>query len=154
MSDQKPCALYADRKKVQSNFVNTKTQGAIESVRIDGMSVLSGLHLERIYRFLKQTVCYNCLSVCLSAGVHKATGSPGVVYVNNMNKMGSIGARLRVDDIRLRRNLKLCNISDKYIFSIISLCIDLVYFPLEMVLSNLTLLRAATFKSPFIELKH
>ena len=62
---------------------------------------------------------------------------------------------MRVDDIRLKRNLKLCNISDIYIFTIISLCIDLSWFifPLEMVLSNLTLLRAATFKYPIIELK-
>ena len=34
--------------KLQSNPVNTGTEGAIESVHINGVSVLSGLNLEKM----------------------------------------------------------------------------------------------------------
>ena len=56
------------------------------------------------------------------------TGSLDVVGVNNMvKKIGWIGASLRVNDIRPNKNLKICNISNKYIFTIISLCNDLTH---------------------------
>ena len=52
---------------VQSNPVYTDTEGAIESVRINGVSVLTGWNLEKCEGFLspgaKQTVCNNEVSI-------------------------------------------------------------------------------------------
>ena len=39
--------LNRHNNKVQANLVNTDTEGAIESVRVNGVSVLSGLNLEK-----------------------------------------------------------------------------------------------------------
>ena len=54
--------------KVQANLVNTDTEGAIESVCIHGMSVLSGLNLEKKCKGIlslgtKQTVCKHEVSI-------------------------------------------------------------------------------------------
>ena len=54
--------------KVQSNLVNTDTEGAIESVRIHGASVLSRLNLEKkckgiLSQGTKQTVRKHEVSV-------------------------------------------------------------------------------------------
>ena len=42
-----PLSVTRD-KDIQSNPVNTNTEGAIESIRIYGMPVLSGLNLEKM----------------------------------------------------------------------------------------------------------
>ena len=52
--------------QVQSNSVNTDTERAIESIRINGVSVLRRLHLEEMKGFLspgtEQTVLDNEMS--------------------------------------------------------------------------------------------
>jgi len=44
--------------------------------------------------------------------------------MDKIDKIGSIGAKTRVDEIRLEKNLKII----KYIFTIIAMCIDLSWF--------------------------
>ena len=43
-----PCACISVLFLVQSHPVNTDTEGVIESVHINGVSVLSGLNLEKM----------------------------------------------------------------------------------------------------------
>ena len=60
-------SLFWVIKLIQSNSVNTDTEGATESVCINGVSVLSGLNLEKMQGLCffrtKQTVSNNEVSV-------------------------------------------------------------------------------------------
>ena len=64
---------YTGNYQIQSNPVNTDNEGTIESVCINGVSVLEGLEKEKCKEFLsagtKQTVRNKEVSV---AGVHEA----------------------------------------------------------------------------------
>ena len=60
--------LNRHNNKVQANLVNTDTEGTTESVHIHGVSVLSGLNLEKkckgiLSQGTKQTVCKHEVSV-------------------------------------------------------------------------------------------
>ena len=50
------------------------------------------------------------------------TGSPDVAYSVNMDKIWSIRARLEVDNILLKNNFKICNISKNISFPLF-LCV-------------------------------
>ena len=82
-----------------------------------------------------------------------STGSLDVVRVNNMDKIDRSQTKSRRYSTR-KRNLKICNISNKYIFTVISFCTDLSWLilPQKFPIDSDTL-TSATFKNPIVVLK-
>ena len=64
--------LSTKLKSLKSNPINTDTERAMESVRINGVSVLSGLHLEKLQELGTRKTVRNGEVSLLSTGVRKA----------------------------------------------------------------------------------